>query len=74
MFIKVCFKLLGPLLPLGKGGYVFGWLCFWLVCLFVCGQYYSKCYEWIGMKFYGGVLGSTMKNRLKFGGDLGILR
>ena len=32
------------------------------VCLFVCGQHYSKSYEWIGMKFYGGVLGSTMKN------------
>ena len=26
------------------------------------------------MKFYGGVLGSTMKNWLNFGGDLGILR
>ena len=26
------------------------------------------------MKFYGGVLGSTMKNWLNFGCDLGILR
>ena len=26
------------------------------------------------MKFYGGVLGSTMKNLLDFRGDLGILR
>ena len=26
------------------------------------------------MKFYGGILGSTMKNWLNFGGDLGILR
>ena len=26
------------------------------------------------MKFYGGVLGSTMKNWLYFGGGLGILR
>ena len=26
------------------------------------------------MKFYGGVLGSTMKNWLNFGDDLGILR
>ena len=26
------------------------------------------------MNFYGGVLGSTMKNWLNFGGDLGILR
>ena len=34
--------------------------CF--VCLFVCGQHYSKRYERIVVKFYGGVLGSTMKN------------
>ena len=33
-----------------------------LVCLFVCQKVYSKSYERIGMKFYGGVLGSTMKN------------
>ena len=26
------------------------------------------------MKIYGGVLGSTMKNGLNFGGDLGILK
>ena len=32
-----------------------------LVCLSVCGQHYSNSNEWIGMKFYGGVLGSTMK-------------
>ena len=32
------------------------------VCLSVCGQHYSQSYERIGMKFYGGVLGSTMKN------------
>ena len=32
------------------------------VCLFVCGQHYSKSYEWIGMKFYRGVLSSTRKN------------
>ena len=32
------------------------------VCLSVCGQYYSKSYERIGVKFSGGVLGSTMKN------------
>ena len=37
-------------------------LVYLFVCLFVCGQHYSKSYEWIGMKFYGGVLGSTMKN------------
>ena len=24
------------------------------VCLSVCGQHYSKSYEWIGLKFYGG--------------------
>ena len=29
------------------------------VCLSVCGQHYSKSYEWIGMKFYGGVQGGT---------------
>ena len=33
-----------------------------LVCLSVCEQHYSKSYELIGMKFYGGVLGSTLKN------------
>ena len=44
------------------------------VCLFVCRQHYSKLYERNGMKFYGKVLGSTMKSALNFGGDLGILR
>ena len=44
------------------------------VCLFVYGQHYSKSYERIGMKLYGGVLGSAMKNRLDVCGDLGILR
>ena len=43
------------------------------VCLSVCGHY-SKSYERIGVKFYGGVLCSTMKSRLHFGGDLSILR
>ena len=33
-----------------------------LVCLSVCGQHYSKSYKRIKMKFYGGVLGSTMAN------------
>ena len=46
---------------LGKGGYVFGSVGL-SVCLFVCGQHYLKSYERIEMKFYGGVLGSTMKN------------
>ena len=32
------------------------------VCLFNCGQHYSKSYERIGMTFYGGVLGSTVQN------------
>ena len=32
------------------------------VCLFVYGQHYSKRDERIKVKFYGGVLGSTMKN------------
>ena len=44
------------------------------VCLFVCGQHYSKSYERIGMKFYGRVLSSTRYNWLNFGGDLGIVR
>ena len=44
------------------------------VCLSVCEQHYWKLWEWIGMKFYGGVLGSTMKNWLNFGGDVGLLR
>ena len=43
------------------------------VCLSVCGQHYSKSYERIGMKFNGGVLGSTMKNWLQFGGDLVVI-
>ena len=32
-----------------------------LICLFV-DNITQKGYERIGMKFYGGVLGSTMKN------------
>ena len=54
---------------LGKGGYVCGsvglFVCLSVclsVCLFVCGQHYSKSYERIGMKFYGGVLGSTIND------------
>ena len=35
-----------------KGGYVFGSVAL-SVCLSVCGQRYSKSYEWVGMKFYG---------------------
>ena len=62
---------------LGKGGYVFGSVGLFVclsVCQSVCGQHYSKGYEQIGMKCYGGVLGSTIKNWLNFGGDLGIPR
>ena len=63
---------------LGKVGYVFGSVGLF-VCLFVCLSVYlwttySKSYERIGMKFYWGVLDSTMKNWLNFGSDLGILR
>ena len=58
---------------LGKGGYVFASIGL-SVCLSVCEQHYSKSYDQIGVKFYGGVLGSTMKYWLNFGGDLGILR
>ena len=46
---------------LGKGGYVFGSVGL-SVFLSVCGQHNSKSYELIGMKFYGGVLGNTVKN------------
>ena len=45
-----------------------------LVCLFVCEHHYSKSYEQVGMKFYGRVLGSAMKNWLNFGGGPGIRR
>ena len=62
----------------GKGGYVsVALVCLFVclsVCLLVCEQHYSKSYKRIRMKFYGGVRGSTMKNWLNFGGDLGILR
>ena len=69
---------------LGKGGYVFGSVGLF-VCLFVClsvclsvslsvDNITQKSYERIGLKFYGGVLGSTMKKLINFGGDLGILR
>ena len=40
----------------------------------ISSNVYSKSYERIGMKFYGGVLGSTVKNWLNFGGDPGFLR
>ena len=40
---------------------------------FVCGHY-SKSYECIVMKFCGRTLGGVVKNRLDFGGDLGVLR
>ena len=46
---------------LGKGGYVIGSIGL-SVCLSFCGQHYSKSYERIGMKFYGGVMGRTMEN------------
>ena len=43
-------------------------------CLFVCGQHYSKTYERMGMKFHARLLGGTMQNWFKFGGDLCLLR
>ena len=43
------------------------------VCLSV-DNITQKVMNGLGMKFYGGVLGSTMKNWLNFGGDPGILR
>ena len=59
-----------------KGGYVFGSVGL-SVCLFVClseDNITQKSYERIGVKFNGGVLGSTMKKWLNFGGDQDILR
>ena len=40
----------------------------------ISSKVYLKSYERFGMKFYGGVLGSTVKNWLNFGADLGIRR
>ena len=54
---------------LGRGGYVFGSVGF-----FVCKQHYSKSYERIVMKLYGGVWVGKMNKWLNFGGDLGLLR
>ena len=34
--------------------------------LYVCGQYYSKVFEQIGMKFYGGVLGGINEELVIF--------
>ena len=54
-------KTINSFYILGKGVYVFG--CVGLsVCLFVCGQHYSKSYKRIGMIFCGEVAGGTMKN------------
>ena len=46
---------------------------FFSVCLSVCLWILLKklC---IVMKFCGGALGGVVKNRLDFGGDLGVLR
>ena len=42
------------------------------LCLFV--SKFTQSYERIARKLYEGVWGDTMKNRLNFGGDLGLLR
>ena len=57
------FKLLPPLAK----SYVFG--CIGLSV----GEHYSKSYERIGIKFYGGVMIFTIKNSLNFCGDEGLL-
>ena len=41
-------------------------------CLFACEQHYSKIYEWLAMKFYGGFQGG--KRTLHFGGYPDLLR
>ena len=51
-----------------KGGYVFGSVGL-SVCLFVClseDNITQKSYERIGVKFNGGVLGSTNEELIKF--------
>ena len=53
---------MGVMFCIGQGGLRSLSASSLFVCLSVCGQHYSKSYEWIGMKFYGGVLSSTMKN------------
>ena len=58
---------------LGEGGCVFGSIGLF-VCLSICKQVTQKSYKRIAMKFYGGVWGGAMKNRLNYGADLGLLR
>ena len=65
---------MGVMICLGQGGLRSPSASSLFVCLSVCGQHDSKSYKRIGLKFEGGVLGSTVKNYLNFGGDLGILR
>ena len=48
------------------------WLIMFLVvfvCLAVCWQHYSKSYDQIRMKFYGGAWGGKKNELLNFGGD-----
>ena len=61
------------LLPSQKEVLLLVELFFLSVSPFVCGHY-SKSYECIAMKFCGDPLGGVVKNRLDFGGDLGVLR
>ena len=53
---------MGVMICLGQGGLRSLSASSLFVCLFACGQHYSKRYERIGMKFYGRVLSSTRKN------------
>ena len=46
---------------------------FSVVTLSVCKHHYSKNYEQIAMKLYGGFRGCERKKCLKFGGNLGLL-
>ena len=51
-----------------RGNYLLGKsrLCFGSVglsvSLIICGQHYSKRYDWIMLKFCGGFLGGAVKN------------
>ena len=56
-------------ITLAKRGYVFGSVC--LSATLVSNI--TQSYEWIAMKFYGGVSCGT-RRKLNFCGDLGFLR
>ena len=46
-------------------------MCVCVCWVFFVSQHYSKCYEHIAIKFYGGVQGNKMKKCLDFRNDPG---